>query len=401
MAKGATAKVRKEKFDAFQETYTMSRKIEALKEHGEPAIVDDFGLFPPLYCSSLFSPLIPLLDESLVRPRRKLWVDRIIDGPDMEPIRRESGGVAKKERSRRAKKVEEVTSSRLEHAPAAPSVPLAASVSYDIWGAAPAAVRLPAELAKTNRTFRLPETEGAAAAAVLPPSDGASVNPSFGEHQRALASAVNLAIHEDVAAQAIKEAGVPDRTMFVLPQGAIRLPSADELKAPVSASSPDELAQMAVHAAEAAEETARAKLAASRKVPGNLRRREARKAGHRSTDERHREAKRLAKEAARAEELALEVEAELAEKDARLAERHAHQRQKAPVLGKERFHPAEPTVHLTEDLSTTLRAVKPSEVSLLRDRMKALQSRNVIEARDRKKLVRKLKVKTKTLRRFK
>lgn len=61
-------------------------------------------------------------------------------------------------------------------------------------------------------------------------------------------------------------------------------------------------------------------------------------------------------------------------------------------LGKLRFQPQDMEVKLSDELAGTLRQLKP-EGSILKDRFKSLQKRNLIEPRERAKFKRKLKLK--------
>ncbi|NXS86307.1 NOP53 protein, partial [Erpornis zantholeuca] len=76
-----------------------------------------------------------------------------------------------------------------------------------------------------------------------------------------------------------------------------------------------------------------------------------------------------------------------------LRERRRRQRESAPKrLGRLRYEELGPEVQLSEELPDSLRRLRP-EGSVLRDRFKSLQRRNMIEPRERAKFRRRYRVK--------
>ncbi|KAM9812435.1 ribosome biogenesis protein NOP53 [Syngnathus typhle] len=69
-------------------------------------------------------------------------------------------------------------------------------------------------------------------------------------------------------------------------------------------------------------------------------------------------------------------------------------------LGKLKFHPEDLEIKLSDELTSSLRQLKP-EGSILKDRFKSLQKRNLIEPRERAKFKRKYKLKYAEKRAFK
>ncbi|XP_075462988.1 ribosome biogenesis protein NOP53 isoform X1 [Ascaphus truei] len=227
---------------------------------------------------------------------------------------------------------------------------------------------------------------------VLP--SGASYNPSFESHQALL-----LQAHEEELKKVKEEEKL---------QNQLRFPTVAEApternKLEYQASKFLELCEGLMEESE--DETAPDEEAGKEQGLGFMHQREKKTERQRKKEKeaKFRKARLLAEKAQRQKKQEVfqlrSIRSELKERQSELARRKEQrvEKQKAEAtqprrLGRLKYKELDTDVQLSEELAGSLRKLKP-EGSILKDRFKSLQKRNLIEPRERAKFKRKLKVK--------
>ncbi|KAI8825694.1 ribosome biogenesis protein Nop53/GLTSCR2 [Fimicolochytrium jonesii] len=237
-------------------------------------------------------------------------------------------------------------------------------------------------LKKSVKKPLLPDTLPKGIKAVEVSHAGASYNPSFDDHQKALREAVDEETEKiDTKAKTLKKLSYPaeldnldDETFFDDDSE-----EEEENEAETSAAT----GETTVTAEVSAQQTFAAPVVVERKTRVD-RNKEERRAALEREQKAAKEAKKLDKQLNRLGELKKIVSKEERIRQARLEEREREAVEKANNetrrLGPHAFKPAPMDIQLTEELADSLRELKP-EGNLFRDRFTSLQKRTLIEAR--------------------